>query len=113
MKLPGAENAIIQAEKIKNYLLSDSHPVGRFKAIFFSSLGYSSDKWELLANDIRTLLLQNDAEKIEQSEYGQKYIITGNIKGPFNKTACIITVWIILKDKKTPKFITAYPGSKK
>jgi len=113
MKIPNAENAIIPAEKVKDYLLSSSHPVGRFKAVFFSSLGYSSSNWEIFANDIRTLLLQNDAEKTEKSEYGQKYKITGTIRGPFQKAAHLVTIWIILKDNDNPRFITAYPGDKK
>ncbi len=112
MKIPNTENAIIPTEKIKDYLLSESHPVGRFKAVFFNSLGYSAQNWEILVNDIRTILLQNDAEKTEDSEYGQKYKITGKIVGPVKKNAHIITIWIILKDKENPQFVTAYPGDK-
>ncbi len=112
MKLPNIEKAIIPPEKIRHYLLSLSHPIGRFKAVFFNSLGYSTDNWEILSNDIRSTL-QNHAEKREKSEFGQKYEINAKIVGPFRKTAHIITVWIILKEKDYPRFITAYPGDKK
>lgn len=112
MKISNIENAIISSEKIKNYLLSSSHPVGRFKAVFFNSLGYTSSNWELLLNDIYSIL-KNDAEKIEESEYGQKYKISGEIVGPLKKSSQIITIWIILKDNKNPQFVTAYPGDKK
>ena len=112
MKIPNAETAFIPSEKIKDYLLSLSHPVGRFKAVFFNSLGYSSNNWEQLSNDIRSTL-HHDADKKEKSEFGQKYEINSKIVGPFKKTAHITTVWIILTDKDYPRFVTAYPVDEK
>jgi hypothetical protein len=35
MNLPAADRALIQPEKLRDYLLSTEHPVGRFKAAFF------------------------------------------------------------------------------
>ena len=32
MRLPGAQRAIIDAAKVRDYLLSPEHPVGRAKA---------------------------------------------------------------------------------
>lgn len=43
MNLPGAEEAIVDDAKVRDYLLSREHPVGRFKATFFSGLGYTRD----------------------------------------------------------------------
>ncbi len=37
MKLPNRERAILPRERIRDYLLSDSHPDGRHKAAFFDS----------------------------------------------------------------------------
>ena len=62
MKLSGCEKAIISREKLQDYLLSPFHPVGQFKAKFFRSIGYTSDSWERLREDIITLL--NDADAI-------------------------------------------------
>ena len=42
MKLPNASGAIIEPAKLRDYLLSPAHPVGRFKAPFFVALGYST-----------------------------------------------------------------------
>ena len=52
MRLPGAEHARIEPEKIREYLLSPDHPVGRFKARFFASLGYERSRWEALRDDL-------------------------------------------------------------
>ena len=46
MKLPNAAQALIEPAKVRDYLLSPAHPVGRFKAAFFVSLGYSQSEWE-------------------------------------------------------------------
>jgi hypothetical protein len=55
VKLPNAEDAVILAEKLTDYLLSSSHPVGRFKAGFFRSLGYEADDWHQLEADLRLI----------------------------------------------------------
>lgn len=39
MRLPAAQLAIVEPAKIRDYLLSPEHPVGRYKASFFNALG--------------------------------------------------------------------------
>jgi len=39
MKLPNSENAVVPPEKLRDYILSPVHPVGRFKSAFFRGLG--------------------------------------------------------------------------
>jgi hypothetical protein len=62
MKLPEAERAVIEPAKIRDYLLSTSHPVGRFKAPFCASLGYTNANWRRLVEDLRDLAVTGDAE---------------------------------------------------
>jgi hypothetical protein len=45
MKLPNAENAVVEREKITDYLLNPSHRYGSSKARFFASFGYRSEEW--------------------------------------------------------------------
>jgi len=70
MKLPAAERAVIAPAKIRDYLLSTSHPVGRFKAPFFASLGYTNANWPRLEEDLRDLAVSGDAELGKRSPYG-------------------------------------------
>lgn len=109
MKLPNADKAIIPIEKLRDYLLSSSHPVGRFKAAFFQPLGYTGVDGKRLEADIR-LLLVNEATVREHTDYGQKFEVRGHIRGPSQQTVEIVTAWIILKRETNPRFITAYPG---
>lgn len=64
MQLPNSESAIVPEEKLRDYLLSPTHPIGRYKASFFQRLGYEQANWQLLEQDIRSLLAQ-PAEELE------------------------------------------------
>jgi DNA polymerase III epsilon subunit-like protein len=49
MKIPNAENAFIDREKLRDYCLSREHPRGRHKArVFASALGLTADDTEQL-----------------------------------------------------------------
>ncbi len=112
MKLPAVERAVVDAAKIRDYLLSDSHPVGRFKAAFFLALGYSAADWEVLAEDLRSHAAANDAVAGVPSEYGQKYEVRGRIGSPAGKGAILVAVWIVLRGEDFPRFVTAFPGAR-
>ncbi len=109
-KLPNAERAIIDAEKLRDYVLSSAHPVGRFKAAFFGEMGYSSENWEIFERHLRELILSQDVTKVEKSRYGQKFVIEGILASPAGETVQIVTVWVILRGENIPRFVTAYPG---
>ena len=110
MKLPNADKAIIPLQKLRDYVLSTSHPVGKFKAAFFQNLGYTSDNWQQLEADIRSIIKSNDAAIGEKTEYGLKYEVRGIITGSNHQFAEIVTAWIILNGEYNPRFITTYPG---
>lgn len=67
MKLPNRERAQVPTEKVRGYLLSPSHPVGRFKARFFESLGYTLDNWEALSEALREVARVGEAEEVATS----------------------------------------------
>jgi hypothetical protein len=56
---------------VRDYLLSPSHPVGRFKAQFFLALGYSQAGWALLAADLRQHAMNGTAQDGDASPYGR------------------------------------------
>jgi hypothetical protein len=109
-RLPNADRAIIDADKLCGYVLSSAHPVGRFKAAFFRKVGYSAENWETFQRHLRELILSRDVTGIEESRYGRKFIVEGPLLGPDGETVQIVTVWVILKGENTPRFVTAYPG---
>ena len=112
MKLPCAEQAIIDVAKLRDYLLSDTHPVGRFKSAFFLSLGYTAARWDELDRALRNLAVAGEVEVDEATRHGQKYRVPGVLIGPTGGRAAVITVWIVLHDQEEPRFVTAYPGGR-
>jgi len=79
LRIPNADRAVIDPTKLHGYLLSRHHPVGRFKAAFFLGLGYSPGVWGQLEADLRGQHLSQDAERREQTRYGQKYAIRATL----------------------------------
>lgn len=107
---PGVEQAVVEPAKIRDYLLSVSHPVGRFKSVVFLSLGYSAEDWLKLSEDLLSLARSNVARPGQQSDYGQKYEVSGTLMGPNGRTASVTTVWLVPVGDSRPRFITAFPG---
>ena len=110
MLLPGAERARIDAEKLRDYLLSPTHPVGRFKARFFAALGYVAAEWQVLEADLRIQHLSQDAQPGAVTSFGQSFTIRAILKGPNEESASVVSVWFIPAGSKEPHFVTAYPG---
>ena len=110
LRLPGGESATISRTKICDYLLSATHPIGRFKTTFFSVLGYTIDNWERLQKDLLQLARSGEAVVGQGSPYGQKYEVRGTLIGPSGRHARMITVWIVLNGETYPQLVTAYPG---
>jgi hypothetical protein len=92
-------------------LLSLEHPVGRFKAHFFTRLGFARDTWQDLRDQLHSVALQEEAEVSERTDYGQKYIVRGRIVGMAGRQAKVLTTWIVLHEEEVPRFVTAYPES--
>jgi hypothetical protein len=109
MLIPNADRAIIDPVKLHGYLLSRSHPVGRFKAAFFHALGYSSEEWRHLESDLRSQHLSRDATREDQTPYGRKYVIRDTLVGPSGSAADVVSVWVLRTGEEIPRFVTAYP----
>lgn len=110
MQLPNAERAVVDGAKVRDYLLSPDHRVGRSKARCFGALGFTQGAWPALRDALVALAREGEAERGETSVFGQKYVVRGNMLGPAGRTAEVVTVWILLRGEDTPRFVTAYPG---
>ena len=110
MQIPNANRAVIDPVKLHGYLLSRSHPVGRFKAEFFHALGYSlEESWRQIEADLRGQHLSRDVTLENQTPYGQKYSIRATLVGPSGRSADVLSVWIVRTGEELPRFVTAYP----
>lgn len=109
MKLPNRENAYIPSLKLKAYLLSETHSVGRSKAKFLRSMGFNESNVDLLKQGLLSITNYEEVKEAISSPHGIKYIIDGSIQTPIGSFIRIRTVWIIDKEQERPRFVTAYP----
>jgi hypothetical protein len=110
MMLPGSEHAVVDDAKVRDYLLSHEHAVGRFKAVFFEALGYSAAGWTDLRQDLLELCRTGVAAEGQSSQFGRKYEVRGTLQGPSGRRAEVVTIWVILVGENVPRFVTAFPG---
>lgn len=112
MKLPFAERAVVEPEKVQEYLLSPTHPVGRFKAVFFAGLGYREANWAELQRDLLAIARRDAAVQGRFSRFGNKYEVTAILTGPSGRSAAVLTVWIVRHGEEILRLVTAMPGDK-
>jgi hypothetical protein len=108
--LPNAERAIVDEAKVRDYLLSPSHPVGRFKAAFFWALGFSADDWRSLSEALLTIGRSGEVNEGQASPFGQKFEIRASLTGPSGRQATIVTVWMVSNGRDFAHFVTAFPS---
>jgi hypothetical protein len=108
--LPNAHLAEIDPAKLRGYLLSTEHPLGRFKARFFTALGFSAERWQEFEGALRAQHLTQDAEPGLAGAHGQTFTIRAILSGPAGQSAVVISVWFVRTNENVPRFVTAYPG---
>jgi hypothetical protein len=109
MKLPNAENAVIERLKLSGYLLDVDHPQGGSKARLLVSLGDSIATWTQLESDLRSMHLPEDVVAISQTQWGTRYEIVAPLTGPSGDFVVFRSVWQIDLGTNAPRLITMYP----
>jgi hypothetical protein len=110
--LLNADEAVIDPEKLRDYLLSPEHPQGRFKARVFGALGFRAERWHELESAFRTQHLTQEAERLAAVGAGQKFKIQAILVGPDGESAVIVSIWFVGPEETVPRFVTAYPGGR-
>lgn len=109
MELPNRENAYIPLSKLKDYLLSETHSVGKSKAKLLRSSGFNETNVTSLKEGLLAIAHSEQLIETDASPHGIKYIIEGELKTPTGGAIKMRTVWIIDKGQERPRFVTAYP----
>lgn len=95
MRLPNAEAAQVDAEKLKGYLLSQTHPIGRSKARFFRGIGFDESNVTVLEQGLIKIAKTEEVAGTAPSVHGVKYIVDGLITTPSGSRVRLRTVWIL------------------
>jgi len=110
MKIPNNNQSFVADNKITDYLISEIHETGKYKAYFFKSFGFNLKDINILRSSLIQHSKDRSISKIQDSEFGIKYELKCKIKTPDDRNPCIVTVWLVEKESSAPKLITAYPS---
>ncbi|QIN78346.1 hypothetical protein GBA65_07235 [Rubrobacter marinus] len=111
-RLPDAELAYVEEQKVTGYLLAFGHPDGHGKAVYFSGFGFRSEEWRRLAD----ALLEHAAGEIverEETPFGVQYAVEGPLRAPDGRRPSVRSVWEERPGGRGPRLVTAYPGSRR
>lgn len=100
--LPHCDRAVVDPSKVRDYLLSPAHPIGRFKAVVFAALGYTQDHWDVLQRDLLTMAQTNPATPGQRNPYGQKYEVSGILVGPSGRSGRFVSIWLVPAGEELP-----------
>lgn len=109
MRLPNVEHAQVDPKKLKGYLLSETHPIGRSKAKFFRGIGFDESNVAILEQGLIEIAKIEEIVETAPSVHGVKYVIDGQITTLSGSRVRLRTVWIVDKGQDRPRFVTAYP----
>ena len=102
--------AEVSEAKILNYLLSEDHPVGGAKAVFFRSLGYSREEWTKLRDELVEAAQRGEVTSEVETAFGTKYVVDVALRVPAGGVVALRTVWITDQPEDRPRLVTAYPS---
>jgi hypothetical protein len=112
MRLPNAENAVVDIAKLRDYCLNPSHPEGKHKArAFLEKLGLERDDAELLRQAILEAILKTEAVEQNAIEYGRRFVVDFEIQrgvGVVIYRAVVRTAWIIRNNEDFPRLTTCF-----
>jgi len=108
MKLPHADQAVVDIRKLIEYCLSPDHPRGKHKArVFESACGLTSQHAEFLRAQLLEAAREGDAVLSPSIGYGNRYVVEWSVEGPTG-SALARTAWIVRQGEDFPRFVSAY-----
>lgn len=108
IRLPNADQALVDIVKLRDYCLSNEHPEGRHKArVFLSALGMGSADAEKLQAILLSAAKQNEALATTLDEYGQRYVVDATVQQG-GREAVIRSSWMIRKGENFPRLTSCF-----
>ena len=108
MKLPNAEQAIVEIAKLRDYSLNAAHEEGQHKArVFAAALGIVADDAEWLRARLCEAALLSECVTGRNTPHGQRYVLDFPLsKG--RREARLRSVWNVRPGETAPRLVTCY-----
>jgi len=101
---------VVDDAKMRDYLLSPAHPLGRFKARFFNSCGFSHERLAEFELALLTHLREAALVTTRPTEFGVKRVLHGPLRGPEGHVFLVRSVWFETGEGEPLRLVTAYPA---
>jgi hypothetical protein len=107
-RLPRADRAVVDREKLEGYLLNPQHEVGRHKArVFTSALGIRQRDWHYLRDRLLAAVVDAPVSGVRETSWGSLYEVVLAVEGLNGQTRRLMTVWSVEGDEP-PRLVTAF-----
>ena len=108
MRLPNANQVIVDIRKLKDYCLEPLHPRGKHKArVFERALNLTQRNAEELREEILRRVPYEEALLGEGDDYGKRYVVDFEyIRG--GRRARIRTCWILRTGETAPRLTSCF-----
>ena len=93
---------------MRDHLLSNTHPVGRFKARVFGALGFDEPMAGAFVAEVRRIASTSEVSEVQDIAFGRTYPVPGELRGPVG-AARVLTVWIQEPGQEDIRLVTVRP----
>jgi hypothetical protein len=70
---------------------------------------YLPYRWEELASALRAHVERHEVGKVEESAFGRRLVVDGDLSTPTGRVVRVRTVWYVERHEDFLRFVTAYP----
>lgn len=108
MRLPHADQAIIDIAKLRDYSLNPLHPEGKHNArVFAATIGFSVADAEKLQAMIVNPISREEATAGVADEHGERFVVDFATQG-LRGMVTIRTAWIVDRGETLPRLVSCY-----
>jgi hypothetical protein len=108
VRIPNADQAVVDVAKLREYCLNPAHPVGKHKArVFLAALGMTAEDAELLRLELLSGILAADATAEIADQFGRRFMATVRVTCRA-RAADVCSCWIVRTNEDFPRLVTRY-----
>jgi hypothetical protein len=105
--LPNPHLAVVDPAKVRQYLRSPIHPVGRHEVAVFEAAGYRWDDWQRLQTDLLRTAWMRTAAPI-QTPLGREYRTDAMLLPPAGRRLAVRVIWLVRAGEDFPRLVTVF-----
>ena len=107
--LPYLENAEVNQQKLKGFLIASGYGRNEGKAFFFTHCGFKAEEIEKFTQALLEHARQNKVSRTEETAHGTRYEVEGRLPCVDAHERTIRVVWFIDSGISVPRLLNATP----